>query len=512
MGRGTIVGAMGDGLYSVQLDYGAAEKTARLAVLTNRLADAQAALAAQQEIVQTYEQRLTELLVEQDAAIDALAIAPDAEVAQRRRELEQKTGEVLVVRKALDQASTQVKFAEADVAYAELEKARTQLINAAPIVSAWCADYTVSASGPVATVEVPGEPVQTILAPACPVPAAIDGKVLKREFMSPEQAFFNAAILPGWQKHRPTYRVGTLLAKSDEVSTATVVLDAATSSAQSLAINQADTLVGIPVQYMTCNARAFEIGDRVLVRFDGPGWAAPKVIGFESNPKPCILWPQLDFRWRSLTDATEYIALPDGEGDQQALYHEHQYMGIHPIYDVPYYTTILNPVANARTARRLYADLTPSVNPDFTISISAPINPETGRQEIDIVPMTYSTMGPYGDGGAHLRQRSLEFVHLEITSDKVTYWRRGYTRASDGGLGMINGTILAPIWTPPVAIGPAVTEIDTGNVAALHAWAAPKFSAAITVTHNETGQSRTYAPGLTFWSGGALYTGFRPAD
>ena len=38
---------------------------------------------------------------------------------------------------------------------------------------------------------------------------------------------------------------------------------------------------------MTCNAKAFEVGDRCVVEFGGQDWASPRVIGFVDNPKPC---------------------------------------------------------------------------------------------------------------------------------------------------------------------------------------------------------------------------------
>jgi hypothetical protein len=108
-----------------------------------------------------------------------------------------------------------------------------------------------------------------------------------REVQSPEQAFWNAAVLPGWQKWKPTYRLGTITALDVEADTASVTLDAATSSAQGLNVNQATSLTAVPVEYMTCNASAFEIGDACLVQFVGQDQAAPKVVGFKDHPKSC---------------------------------------------------------------------------------------------------------------------------------------------------------------------------------------------------------------------------------
>ena len=47
------------------------------------------------------------------------------------------------------------------------------------------------------------------------------------------------------------------------------------------------TLINVPVSYLSCGARAFVEGDRVVVRFGGVNRTAPVVIGFASNPFPC---------------------------------------------------------------------------------------------------------------------------------------------------------------------------------------------------------------------------------
>jgi hypothetical protein len=127
-------------------------------------------------------------------------------------------------------------------------------------------------------------------------PAAGDGILTARELMSPEQAFFNAAILPGWQKDKPTYRWGTITGLNFDANTADVTLFDARSSAQRLSVNKVGSLAGVPVQYMTCNADAFEVGDNCIVRFNGQSWDSPVVIGFLDNPKRCISWPTVELK------------------------------------------------------------------------------------------------------------------------------------------------------------------------------------------------------------------------
>lgn len=121
-------------------------------------------------------------------------------------------------------------------------------------------------------------------------PAYGDGVMRHTLTMSPEQSFVNLAILPGWQRHRPTYRWGTITKLDKDADRADVNLASATSVAQNLNINQRDTLTNVPVVYMTCNAKAFEEGDNVVVEFEAQDWDKPRVIGFLSEPKECKLF------------------------------------------------------------------------------------------------------------------------------------------------------------------------------------------------------------------------------
>jgi hypothetical protein len=155
--------------------------------------------------------------------------------------------------------------------------------------SMWCADLTEDLTGEVDTLEIKGAPDQILIGPAGASGFA-QNKLAKVAAMSSAQAGLAWALLPGWQKWRPTYRVGTIHSIDYDADMASVTLDPATSIAQDLNVNQGETseLETIPVEYMTCNADAFENGDRVVVEFPGQLWEqGPKVIGFETNPQPC---------------------------------------------------------------------------------------------------------------------------------------------------------------------------------------------------------------------------------
>ncbi len=163
---------------------------------------------------------------------------------------------------------------------------RLQLLQAHPddpVMAAWCADLTEDLSGDVGTAEIPGERGDVQVLPAG---RAGSGQFQRAIAGTPAGTFFNLAVLPAWQKWKPTFRYGTITAISEDICS--VALEDAQSSQQALNINQASTLSGVPIEYMTCNGTAFSEGDDVLVEFEGQDWGSPKVIGFKNEPKPCI--------------------------------------------------------------------------------------------------------------------------------------------------------------------------------------------------------------------------------
>ena len=196
---------------------------------------------------------------------------------------------IAVAKAAGERAKAQLEVDDLTAARAGLIARIAVLVEVLKPVTraAWCADFTEDATGEVATVEIPGEDKLLLIAPGAPKPVAADGVLVAREAQSPEQVFWNAAVLPGWQKFRPTYRRGTITALDTAAETASVTITADTSSAQNLAINLTTHLTNVPVQYMTCNAGAFEVGDKAVIKFMGGEWLQPKIVGFAENPRPC---------------------------------------------------------------------------------------------------------------------------------------------------------------------------------------------------------------------------------
>lgn len=296
MGRATIISGGLNGRYLIEMDYGLAVRNAKIAKLTSLLAELQTRKAWQQQHVEDLQFGLDTFGPEADALIAEYvaltrAVPKDLNALEaKKKQIDAKTAEIVKQRLGVADATATLRATEGQIAAASAARGALNVMEITEQRGAWCTDFTESAAGPVATMEIPGESALILVAPGGRAPGPQDGALMAREIMSPEQAFWNAAILPGWQKFRPTYRWGTITALDKDTDRASVALAPAKSSANTpkLNVNQAETLTNVPVVYMTCNAGAFEVGDRCVVRFENQDWASPKVVGFLDNPKPCV--------------------------------------------------------------------------------------------------------------------------------------------------------------------------------------------------------------------------------
>ncbi len=71
---------------------------------------------------------------------------------------------------------------------------------------------------------------------------------------TPASVFYNLAMLPGWQKWRPTFRIATISNIDNDLCD--ISLDVATSSHQGLNVNAQASYSGVPIMYMECNGAA----------------------------------------------------------------------------------------------------------------------------------------------------------------------------------------------------------------------------------------------------------------
>ncbi len=248
---------------------------------------------------------LTNQIYQAQLAVDSAAAEQNAAIEQYRQDMA-ANGESDVQLPALSEALIRAagrrdalrnerRAKEIMVASDEALIARVNQLPALRQIQAWCADYTEDLEGEVATAEVPGEIGTVIITPGFDGgedsllqgnqwAAEVDGAIQPALSGTPAGVFYNLAMLPGWQKWRPTYRVATITAL--EGDTCTIVLEPATSSQQRLPVNERSQHADVPILYMDCDGSAFEEGDRVLVAFAG-NVEGPTVVGFESEPKSC---------------------------------------------------------------------------------------------------------------------------------------------------------------------------------------------------------------------------------
>ncbi len=298
MGYAKIISGGPAGRYTIELDYGASTRTALLTALNTLLAQLDNSISAQLAQIALADALEAAQLVKLQAAEAALIVAtagglPPGATRADTASFRFEATNLARLRAQHEPLRTRLALMRFNRTEALRRIVYWTAFNPIEIRSAWCADLTETAPAGLfaATLDIPGESALIVLAPGCRAWNPADGILTAREIMSPEQAFLNAAILPGWQKFKPTYRWGTITAINYSANTCSVSLFASVSSARRLGVNQASSLANVPVVYSTCNAQAFVIGDRVVVEFIGQSWSAPRVIGFVDNPKACFAWP-----------------------------------------------------------------------------------------------------------------------------------------------------------------------------------------------------------------------------
>lgn len=162
-----------------------------------------------------------------------------------------------------------------------------------PAEPAWCADYSEGLTGEVGTLEIGAERrlgfnLQPGYEGGSVYDADRDGSLVPTLSLPTITAIYNYMLMPGVQKWRPTYRYGVISDIDYGLNTCTVTLDAALSIIDRLNINAVTVFTDVPVEYMSCDAQAFDDGDSVVVKWSPyDAESQPTVIGFKDHPRPC---------------------------------------------------------------------------------------------------------------------------------------------------------------------------------------------------------------------------------
>lgn len=315
MGKATITSEVGAGEYIVDLVFDRAAGDAEISKLTAENADLQTLLDG--------------LAVERTSARVALAITlQELSAAIAAGDQATRRAANAAYQSAREEyLAIETKIKMTDLLKASNSKRAAYIQSKMPedrSTTAWCADYTEGLSGDIGTVEAGREDgrgeitLQPGYGNAAGYTPSRDGMLRPIVTMSPAQAFVNYVTLPGAGKWAPRYRTGVVSAIDTDLNTADIDVDSTPSSHQALETNQAPVLSGIPVVYMECHAAAFEVGDHVVIEFEGQDWLSARVIGFVSHPVPCAAGfycktadaRYLHLRWKQST--LSYVATETG--------------------------------------------------------------------------------------------------------------------------------------------------------------------------------------------------------
>jgi len=285
MSKAKILSGGDKGLYNIELVEHTARITsdlakidARLSLLATAVSDALAAKAIAQADYNAKRSALDNLIGQY---IVGQAKKADVDAAQSA---------YLAAMKTLQAKSSSHSLLLQEQESKTKQKALLEAIPLAHTVDGvWCADLTedLAAGVEVGTIEPNGEPDGDIIIYPGGSADPFHQQLQPVMASTPAGWFLNMARFPGWQRWKPTFRIGTITALYSGEDYCDVTLDSALSSVQNLNITPSPALTRVPVEYLTCNCGAFTVGDRVVVQFTGQNWSAPKVIGFESNPKGC---------------------------------------------------------------------------------------------------------------------------------------------------------------------------------------------------------------------------------
>ncbi|MFI8748836.1 hypothetical protein ACIGG6_02355 [Vreelandella lionensis] len=287
MGKARILQALGEGRYTIEIIEARERAEVAKQQALARITQLQTQVNALTQQINAAQSAFATAVNEQNAAI-AQYQQEMAEEGRSSINLAETAEKVMTTAGERDKLRVEQRSLEVRIKADEALIARINSLPPLRQMQAWCADYTDDLSGEVATAEVPGEIGSVIIKPgfegANQWSATADGAMQPALASTPAATFYNLAMLPGWQKWRPTYRTATIT--SIDGDTCSITLDAATSSQQALSVNARSSYSGVPILYMDCNGAAFEQGDKVLVAFAG-NINGPTVVGFESAPKMC---------------------------------------------------------------------------------------------------------------------------------------------------------------------------------------------------------------------------------
>jgi len=241
MGQATIISGGAEGLYNVSIIRHAGTTAKRLAAIANRLtalgsppAPGLIVTAITAVITKTAELATDQANLTNVQNSFLQGVSTRKELATAMAAVTSKMSELIKARRDLSLLNIEKNSITRE--QANIQAAVAPMASR----SAWCTDLTedLAAGVTVGTMEMNGVDDQIILTPGGAVSQSI-GKLQHVGASTPSAVFWNKAILPCWQKWKPTYRIGTITAIDYETDTCDVGLLAQYSEEGGLLINQA---------------------------------------------------------------------------------------------------------------------------------------------------------------------------------------------------------------------------------------------------------------------------------
>ena len=301
MGKATIVSEQGGGEYVIKLDYDIDRLQPKKDKLQTEVTELDAEIIALETEYNVLTDEKNVLLDELDVLITAANSTADffENEPEKVEELNKKAGEIAAINIEINDVNDSILTNKLSKVSKEKE---ISLLESAIVkytdhnVSAWCADLTEELTGEVETIELNDETNKPNDNELNITPGGI---VTSEKRVQPTIASggpavaYNIMSLAAFQKWKPRYRPAVISTIDKTANTCRITFNGEQEYSSStgefgkkFSLYQGTTLDDVPIEYMTCDAKAFEAGDNVIVMFSGE-WSTPKVIGFIDNPKFC---------------------------------------------------------------------------------------------------------------------------------------------------------------------------------------------------------------------------------
>ena len=234
MGQATINSGGPTGLYNVKISKYTGNASARQAAIASRLSALVGLISTATTNVNA---ALSDLAAGQSALDAAIAAMVDETT---RKAVTDATANVINKQQAVTRARMVYAALVAEQQSIQKEQARLTTAMGDESLAAWCADLTenLAVGATVGTAEINGEDNQIIILPGGSTTNAL-GKLQHAGVATGAGVFYNKAVLPAWQKWKPTYRIGTIISVDYTNSKCDVGITSQYSSEQGLSINQA---------------------------------------------------------------------------------------------------------------------------------------------------------------------------------------------------------------------------------------------------------------------------------